>query len=457
VTPSTTSLRHRASHSLRTGLLATLLAYALTCAATPVAHPALAASTLRIWYATDDPTEAPVVKSFASAFQASHAGTTVNLTTYALDDLNTKMQLALSSGNTPDLIYTTPRGPGLPTYVRAGKLLDLSGGAHTAGWASTLRPGLLASYNDLLSPSGSAGGHVYAAPYLIAAVGVLYNQAIFQRLHLQVPRSLADFASIAAKVKAAGLTPLGLGNADGWVGDDWYLTLVNSLTGPEALMPEQRLDPRFSFAGTPFSTAAQTLQTWATNRYFTPQFGGLDAQDSVTAFFDGKTAMQLVSSSENGQIVSLAAKSKVPVGLFAFPSADAHKAPLMPQSGYAGWAVPTAGHQPALAEAFITQMLSNATVPALLAHGLIPANRLTSAEIQRAPGFQGAYLRALATATPGVYLDGAPVPNLNATMEANVQLLLQKVEAPAFLTRSLQTVYTSKGLHASSTRTDGEF
>ena len=72
-------------------------------------------------------------------------------------------------------------------------------------------------------------------------------------------------------------------------------------------------------------------------------------------------------------------------------------------------------------------------------------------------GFQRAYLRALATATPGVYLDGAPVPNLNATMEANVQLLLQKVEAPAFLTRSLQTVYASEGLHASSTRTDGEF
>ena len=123
---STTSLRHIPRLGLRTGLFATLLAGALTCAATPVAHPALAASTLRIWYATDDPTEAPVVKAFAAAFQASHPGTTVNLTTYALDDMNDKMQLALSSGNTPDLIYTTPRGPGLPTYVRAGKLLDLS-------------------------------------------------------------------------------------------------------------------------------------------------------------------------------------------------------------------------------------------------------------------------------------------------------------------------------------------
>ena len=42
-------------------------------------------------------------------------------------------------------------------------------------------------------------------------------------------------------------------------------------------------------------------------------------------------------------------------------------------------------------------------------------------------------------------------------MEANVQLLLQKIEAPSFLVRSLQQVYSSRGAKASSTRTDGEF
>jgi len=100
-------------------------------------------------------------------------------------------------------------------------------------------------------------------------------------------------------------------------------------------------------------------------------------------------------------------------------------------------------------------MLGAATAQTLLTHGLLPARPVA---VATASGpFQRAYLQALATSAPGIYLDGAPVPNLNATMEANVELLLQRLETPEFLTRSLQTVYDSGGVRATSTRTDGEF
>lgn len=449
---------HGARRSIRRRLRACLLAAGiLAVAAVPAARPTFASTSLKVWYATDDPTEAPLIQGLAAAFQSSHPGLQVQVSTYALDDMNAKLQLALSSGHAPDLIYTTPRGPGLPVYVRAGKLLDLTAAAHSNGWTAALRPGLLGSYNDSLSPTANTGGHVYAAPYALAAVGVLYNRAIFSRLRLAVPRSQAAFATDVVRTKAAGLIPIGMGNADGWVGDDWYLTLVNAITGPAPLMPELRLDPRFSFAGPAFTAAATTLQNWADRNYFTPQFGGLDAQDSINAFFEGKTAMQLISSTENGQITALAARTRIPIGVFGFPSARPGKPPTMPQSGYAGWAIPKGGHQPALAERFITQMLAGSTAQALLQHGLLPARALSNADLTSAPSFQQSYLRALAASEPGVYLDGAPIPNLNATMEANVQLLLQKIEAPSFLVRSLQTVYSSRGLRASSTRTDGEF
>ena len=129
----------------------------------------------------------------------------------------------------------------------------------------------------------------------------------------------------------------------------------------------------------------------------------------------------------------------------------------MPSSGYAGWAIPSAGHQPALAEAFITWMLGDDTARQLAGHGLLPARILSAAEIRGLSGFQQDYLRAEQGATPGIYIDGAPVPNLNATMEANVQLMLRHFENPAFLSKSLQLVYDSHGTKASSTRTDGEF
>ena len=86
---------------------------------------------------------------------------------------------------------------------------------------------------------------------------------------------------------------MGLGNADGWLGDDWWLTLVNARVGPAALAAGVRLDPRFSFETAPLQGAAATLQQWAGRGYFTPSFGGLDAQDSMVTFFQGHTAMQL--------------------------------------------------------------------------------------------------------------------------------------------------------------------
>src|SRR5689334_11349051 len=99
---------HRmARRGLRIGMLSTVVAGLTAAAATPAAKPSMAATALKVWYATDDPTEAPVIQALAAGFQASHPGVQVQLSTYALDDMNAKMQLALSSGHTPDLIYTT--------------------------------------------------------------------------------------------------------------------------------------------------------------------------------------------------------------------------------------------------------------------------------------------------------------------------------------------------------------
>src|SRR5262249_14028706 len=231
----------------------------------------------------------------------------VRFSFYNLDDMNDKTQLALSSGNTPDLIYNTPRGPGLAANVRAGVLRDLSADARQHSWASLLRPGLLESYNQTLAANGPSrdAGKTFAVPYLLAADGVLYNKDIFARLHLQVPHSMAQFATLLPRLKKAGYIPIGFGNEDAWVGDAWYLTLLNAQVGPAALRPALRLGPSFRFTTAPFQQAATTLRQWATAGYFSPNFGGLDPQESIEDFFeDGRTAMQLVSSSEYSQILS---------------------------------------------------------------------------------------------------------------------------------------------------------
>lgn len=416
---------------------------------------------LHIWYSTDDPVERSWAPQLARAFEASHPGVHVQLSVYSFEDLNTKLQLALSAGDPPDLAYVTPRGPGIPAYIGAHRLRDLSGAARGGHWAAKLRPGLLAQYNEPFSFLGARPGEVVAVPTALAAVGILYNRALLARLHLTVPDSPAAFARDLARAKASGYTPIELGNGDGWLGDDWYLTLVNALAPPADLAREQRLARNFSFRRAPFVRAAQILQRWAQRAYFTTNFGGLDAQEGLHLFFGGHTLFTLVSSSQNPQIVREEARSHLPIGVFAFPRAGGGR--VMPVSGYLGWVVPAAARHPADAEAFINSLLSRQVGRFLLGRGVLPAMRVGGA-----PGgaalrpslssvWQAEYLNALETATPGVYLDAAPVPNINATMEANVQLLLQGYEPPSFLVHSLQDVYDTRGRKGSTARIDGEF
>lgn len=417
-------------------------------------------TTLRIWYGTDDATERVWSQQLARQYAAAHPGVRVQLADYSFEDLNTKLQLALSGGNPPDLAYVTPRGPGIPAYVGAHKLRDLTDTARSEGWAGRLRSGLLAQYNRPFGYLGAPKGHIMAVPMGVAAVGILFNRRLLDGLHLGVPRTMGEFEGALARANTAGYVPLGLGNADGWLGDDWYLTLANALAPADQLAAEGRLSPSFTFKAPPYLLAARILKLWADCHYFTPSFGGLDAQEGVQEFFKGKTLFQMVSSSENSQIAQEEARTKLPIGIFAFPTPDGRG--VMPSSGYLGWVVPAAARNAPAALSFIRSTISANTARFLLRQGVLPAAVLPPTApahvltAQTLP-WQRQYLSALDTARPGVYLDAAPVANLNATMESNVQLLLQGYEPPESLVNFLQEVYASHGNRGSRARIDGEF
>lgn len=412
---------------------------------------------MRIWYSTDDPVERAWTKELAAAFEASHHGIQVDLTDYSFEDLNTKLQLALSSGDPPDLAYVTPRGPGIPEYVRAHRLRDLSQWAKKFGWYGRLRHNLLVNYNRPFQFYGAKPHEIVGVPSSLAAVTILFNAAAMHHLGLAIPRSISEFGKDLALAKAAGYTPIGLGNGDGWLGDDWYLTLANSLAPPASLQGEQTLHGTFSFKQKPLVQAAMILRAWANRGYFTHDFGGLDAQEALGLFFRGRTLFQLVSSSENTQILQDQRQTGLRVGVFAFPSTNGGR--ITPVSGYEGWIVPSASRHPNEAIAFVNEMLSRRVALILLRHGLLPAHSPKGLPLSkvRQPSWQRQFFASVETTRPGVYLDAAPITNLNATMEANVQLLLQGYEGPQFLVQSLQDVYRSRGGNGSNARIDGEF
>ena len=409
---------------------------------------------LNIWYSTDDPVEQQWATQLVHRFDQTHKNIRATIDVLGYDDFNPKMLVALGAGNPPDLAYATPRVCGIPKYVQNSKLLDLSPYARRYGWYKTLRPGLLQDYNSPFTIFATKrygvqpqNVQVYGVPDAMAAVAVMYNVTLLRRLHLSVPRSVAELVHDVSVANAHGLVPLGLGNADGFLGDDWYQTLVNTQLPYSNLERELRIDPGFSFLGPQFRWAAGQLLAWRND--FTPNNGTLDAQDSVRQFFQGRTLFQLVSSSENSQITSLLKVKPINVGVFGFPGKTTSSTTVMPQSGYEGWVVPKQGHNPAAAVTFINWVLRPSTQTFLMKQGAVPATPASATTTGQVTSFLREYLAALAASRPGVFLDAAPIPNLNATMEANVQLMLsmhQALEGPGFLPSALQQLYAAHGV-----------
>lgn len=406
--------------------------------------------TLHIWYGTDDPVESQWATQLAANFNRTHKNAHAELTVYNLDDFNSKMQLSLGSGNPPDLAYATPRVCAIPVYVQHHRLVNLTPFAKRYGWAGKLREGLLRDYNSPfalyathrynVSPKNVA---VYAVPDATAAVAMMYNPAILKKLGLTVPKSLSQLEQDVKLAKTRGYTPLGIGNADMWLGDDWYQTLANTQFSYPKLESELRVSPKFSFRQPAFKAMAAILQRWRSD--FNPTYADDDAQDGVVRFFRGRTLFQLISSSEDPQISHLEQQTHMSLSVFAFPGATSSSRPVMPQSGYQGWVIPKAGHDEQGAVSFINWMLGPSMKQFLLNHGVLPAERASPAQAA-SPWFRD-FISALHSARPGVFLDSAPMPRLNATMEGNVTFLLNKppLETPSFLPRAMQTVYSSHG------------
>ena len=424
-----------------------------------------AKSTLNIWYSTDDPVESKWATGLVPLFEATHPNVSVKMKVFDLDSFNDKMQDALASKTGPDLAYGTPREPAIPVYVKHGELANLTSYASAHKWALLTRPGLLHSWN---APFGvwlakfkkqkiNSKVQIYGVPNNMSVVGMVYNSKLLSKLHLKVPKTAAEFAHDASVAKSHGDVALGMGNQDLWLADDWYLTLVNSAKSPSFLQQSLAFSPKFSYKGAAFRNAAQQLATWAGKKYFNSDFASLDAQGGIDAFFQGHTLFQLVSSTEDAQILADKKQTGIPIGVFAFPASfKGHGAGVMPYSGYEGWVVPKATHNKAAAEEWISFMLGSKATKYTLAHGTLPTTRVAAG---RAPTqFQQEYLRAFGAASKGVYLDGAPIPHLTATMEANLALLLSKTESAKTVQNALQETYHSYGKKYNHiTDIDGEF
>jgi multiple sugar transport system substrate-binding protein len=158
--------------------------------------------------------EAPLAAALSRA--ANIPVTIISYTDVA--SYQTAIQQSARTSNAPGL-FTWWSGFQLQALVENGLLADL-----TDVWQTHIIPnGVSADLADALR----FNGRIYAAPWASLNNTLVYNKKIFERLGLREPTTFEEFLDVCARIKAAGIYPIGHHNAS-WGSFVWLQIMLGS-------------------------------------------------------------------------------------------------------------------------------------------------------------------------------------------------------------------------------------
>jgi raffinose/stachyose/melibiose transport system substrate-binding protein len=367
-----------------------------------------------------------------TAFQQRYPNVTIERVSRSFDDLATTLRLALSGNDVPDVVQANNSRAEMGAFVAAGQLLPLGPWVRAYGWDQRY-PDPVRQYVSY-TPDGRVfgEGEMYGLPQVGEVVGVYYNPAELQRLGIAVPTTWEEFEAALATARAAGATPMQLGNVEGWPALHVFGMVQNQL-----VPPEQVTDLAFGRKGaswvTPENTqAAQTLTRWVQAGYFNDGINGIDDNQAWQAFSRGESVFFI-----GGTWYAADLEAAMGQNVRFMPPPPPAGRPVSATGGTGlPFAIPSGSDAPDAAAAYL-DFITNADAMAVLTEtGNLPL--VDTAAQTPPPGLsQDVFAAFAAVADDGrllPYLDYA-TPTMGDTMGAALQDLLAGEQPPeAFLT-----------------------
>lgn len=225
--------------------------------------------------------EATGIDALVSAWNAKSPDMPIKHRPIGNEEFFTVVRTGLSGGEPPDLLqfegYQQTRD-----FAAAGQLLDL-----TSWWNENK------SRFDLVEPGEYActfEGKVYCVPYtFLTGWQIYYNPEILTVNGIEIPQTFEDFLAAAEKLKAAGITPIALGNKDGWPGEHWWMAFLVQRCGVDTVYQAIRMEGA-KFTDECFVQATNDYQNLATSGYLSEGAASDDYGTSQAVFLSGQAA-----------------------------------------------------------------------------------------------------------------------------------------------------------------------
>ena len=254
--------------------------------AEPAAEEMAEPVTITWWHISTADEHKALWQKLADEYMADHPNVNIEITVLENEAFKTKLTTVMQSGEPPD-IFQSWGGGVMNEYANAGLLKDITADLDADGgaWRDTFAPGALGVY--------AYKGQNYGVPWDMGMIGFWYNKALFTQAGIDAPPTTwTELVDDVQKLKAAGITPIALGEGDKWPGMHMWAYLVTRLGGKANF--EGALLRTGSFTDEPFVQAGVMLQDLVALEPFQDGFLGATYGDEATAMGNGKAAMELM-------------------------------------------------------------------------------------------------------------------------------------------------------------------
>jgi raffinose/stachyose/melibiose transport system substrate-binding protein len=269
------------------------------------------------WHISTAENHKALFQKFADDYMAAHPNVNIDIQVLENEAFKSKLTTVMQSGEPPD-IFQSWGGGVMNEYANAGLLKDITADLDADGgaWRNTFAPGALGVY--------SYKDKNFGVPWDMGMIGFWYNKDLFAQAGITTPPTTwTEFLDDVKALKAAGITPIALGEGDKWPGMHMWAYLVTRLGGKANF--EGALLRTGSFTDTPFIEAGKKLQELIALEPFQDGFLGATYGDEATAMGNGKAAMELMGQwAPSVEAANSADKKGLgdKLGFFAFPMVE---------------------------------------------------------------------------------------------------------------------------------------
>ncbi len=386
---------------------------------------------ITFWHIQNKDPMKGVVAAAVKRFEAAHPGFLVKVTALENNAFKDKLKVAMAAGSPPDVFHTWGGGM-LAADAGAGRVLDLNGRVGAAH---------LAKLNPAALEFCRSKGKLYALPADVAAVVFWYNREIFKKHGVTPPKTYKEFLAVCGKLKAAGVTPIALGNTKMWPGAFCFIYFSLRLGGMQPFRDAVARAQGPGFEHESFIRAGALVRELASKEYLSRGFNGIDYTQARGQFFDGSAAIILMGPWILGHARTGAPEGFVEkMGCFPFPAlAEGKGDPTAVVGGVnAAYAVAARCKHPAEAAALLLDLTSVRTAEAWAKTGRIPALKTEIAAPLLPPETREVAAILGAAKSIQLYYDQALPPDMAVLHKSTTQGLFAGTKTPEEAARLME-------------------